>query len=403
VLKGSFHKGSRQNTKSEDGRIFRVNMSIEKTAKEQITDFYVQKKDTELNILVVDDSRVNLTVASSHLARHYMKADTCSNGKEALVAVRSKHYDLVFMDQMMPEMSGLEAASLIRELGISGGAACKWLASVPIIALTANTADDAKEEILAAGMNDFLSKPLDPARFNSILAKYLPADKIIKRASLVNPNELARHETNWSAEQHHLYRELSLIKNLDVKKGLVYLANSVDDYFKVLRQFCRGLDDLNRVITEDIANADWGDYAIRLHAYRGTLAIMGHTTLSDWAKKLESASKNGTDGDIKFCKIETKEFLSSLADFRSELLKTSLFNESKKGKAESVLGTQHKLRELSQACTELKADDAELIVAELQGITLDAELDKKIEEICLLVSSYRFLEAAKRIDALIPS
>jgi signal transduction histidine kinase/ActR/RegA family two-component response regulator len=120
-------------------------------------------------VLVVDDNELNLTVAAGLLRIHGIKADKALSGRQALEMVSTNDYQLIFMDQMMPEMDGLETTANIRAMG-------GRLADLPIIALTANAMAGAKETLLAGGMNDFLTKPIKREELTDILAKWVPAD-----------------------------------------------------------------------------------------------------------------------------------------------------------------------------------------------------------------------------------
>jgi signal transduction histidine kinase/ActR/RegA family two-component response regulator len=117
--------------------------------------------------LVVDDNELNLTVASGLLRIHGIKADQAISGQQALEKVAKNDYQLIFMDQMMPEMDGLETTANIRAMG-------GRLAELPIIALTANAMAGAKETLIAGGMNDFLTKPIQRDELSAILAKWVP-------------------------------------------------------------------------------------------------------------------------------------------------------------------------------------------------------------------------------------
>ncbi|MDR1487509.1 MAG: response regulator [Deltaproteobacteria bacterium] len=117
--------------------------------------------------LVVDDNELNLTVASGLLRLHGIKCDKASSGKKALELLREKKYQLVFMDQMMPEMDGVETTAHIRAMG-------GRMNDIPIIALTANAMSGARETLMAAGMNDFLAKPIQRQELTSILSKWVP-------------------------------------------------------------------------------------------------------------------------------------------------------------------------------------------------------------------------------------
>ncbi len=117
-----------------------------------------------LRVLVAEDNATNQMVAKSMLAKLGHEIDIVPNGREAVAAVQSRPYDVVLMDVQMPEMDGLTAAKLIRELAGP-------VAAIPIIALTANAMVDDCESYLTAGMNDYLSKPMSSLSLAAVLAR----------------------------------------------------------------------------------------------------------------------------------------------------------------------------------------------------------------------------------------
>ena len=123
------------------------------------------------HVLIVDDVMINRTVIKGLLAMYMIQVDMCADGAEAVKAVQEKEYDLVFMDHMMPGMDGVEATTAIRSL------AGDRFQKLPIVALTANAISGAREEFLANGFSDYLSKPIDRKILNTILERWLPAEK----------------------------------------------------------------------------------------------------------------------------------------------------------------------------------------------------------------------------------
>lgn len=116
-----------------------------------------------LRVLVAEDNKINQKVVASYLKKRGHEPDLVDNGLEAVAAVERGDYDVVLMDVQMPELDGLQAARRIRAL-VPG------LCDVPIIALTANAMKGAEEECRAAGMDDYVSKPIDPEILLSKLA-----------------------------------------------------------------------------------------------------------------------------------------------------------------------------------------------------------------------------------------
>lgn len=106
-----------------------------------------------LRILLVEDNLINQKVAQKMLKRLGHDADLAVNGKEAIQALESHPYQIVFMDIQMPEMDGLEATRIIRERWLPAERPC-------IVALTAYTLEYGREMCLSAGMDDYISKPL---------------------------------------------------------------------------------------------------------------------------------------------------------------------------------------------------------------------------------------------------
>ena len=132
-------------------------------------------------ILIVDDTRMNLTVAEGLLKRTDMQIDTASGGEEALQLTLAIPYDLILMDQRMPGMDGIEAMHLIRaqEGGVNR--------QTPIICLTADAVSGAKKRYLAEGFTDYLSKPIDSLALRKKLIAYLPPEKIILLPAQADP------------------------------------------------------------------------------------------------------------------------------------------------------------------------------------------------------------------------
>jgi len=117
------------------------------------------------NILIVEDDEVNLMIAEHTLSKAGYRVSSANNGEQAIRMITEHAFDLILMDIEMPLMDGLEATPVIR--------AISHAREVPIIALTAHTIPEKLAEIREAGMDDYLIKPLELAKFEVIAQKYL--------------------------------------------------------------------------------------------------------------------------------------------------------------------------------------------------------------------------------------
>ena len=119
-------------------------------------------------LLIVEDHRINQQVALLILKDMGFEADIADNGQDALEKLTHKEYSLIFMDVQMPVMNGFEATLAIRKEEAKSGN------HIPIIAMTAHVTEGSKEECLAAGMDDYVSKPVYPELLQEVLAKWMP-------------------------------------------------------------------------------------------------------------------------------------------------------------------------------------------------------------------------------------
>ena len=117
-----------------------------------------------LNILLVEDNLLNQRIVTFSLKRFNHEVVIANNGVEALEQFRSRKFDVILMDIMMPVMDGLEATVKIREIENSLNTEKR----TPIIALTANTMDNDREKCISYGMDEFMAKPFDIEKLNSI-------------------------------------------------------------------------------------------------------------------------------------------------------------------------------------------------------------------------------------------
>jgi CheY-like chemotaxis protein len=142
-------------------------LTTDNTAKELLNMF----AGRTVRILLAEDNITNQHVALGILKKMGVHADAAANGEEAVKAVETLPYDLIFMDVQMPEMDGLEATKQIRNMKKIYGHEDLHL---PIIAMTAHAMQGDRERCLAAGMNDYISKPVSPRAIADVLEKWLP-------------------------------------------------------------------------------------------------------------------------------------------------------------------------------------------------------------------------------------
>ncbi|MDR3012259.1 MAG: response regulator [Chitinispirillales bacterium] len=236
-------------------------------------------------VLVVDDMQINLELTSFMLSPYGVQVDMRESGIEAVEAVKTSRYDLIFMDHMMPEMDGIEAVKLIRE---SGG----HNSHVPIIALSG--AYDLEEKFLQNGFNGFLPKPIDPDTLDAVVVKWIPKEKLSSSA-----------ESAVSADS----KEHINIDGIDTALGLSRMAGSIENYLRTLTIFykdgTRKIDEIGQCLKTDNLHL----YTIHVHALKGAAANIGAMDLSGAAKALEEA---GNKKDRAFIDAHTPRLLTDL-------------------------------------------------------------------------------------------
>ena len=294
---------------------------------------FVRAKDNTVTALLADDTQMNLSVLKGLLNKHNIHVDTAVNGKEALDLFMKNKYDIVLLDHIMPVMDGLETAQQIRALNTEQS-------KVPIIAVSANNAQNVHEIFLNAGMNDFLPKPVDTEMLNTILRTYLKSDTLETMAETQSGSSNAGSAGDAGGTDHadetdsinDIYKKLLTIDGLDAAAGLRNTGSQKSEYVGILQEFCAELDAFAKIIHDDLAKKDWHDYHIRMHGLKGSFATIGQKAMSEMSRRLEWGGKiagGAAAGDSEFtwsteeaekiCHEETAAVLAAYLDLCTKL------------------------------------------------------------------------------------
>lgn len=236
----------------------------------------------EAKILLVDDNATNLKVAAGLMKPYNMKIFTVSSGQEAIDALATKDYDIVFMDHMMPVMDGVEATRIIRDMP------GEYYKNLPIIALTANAVNGAREMFLSMGFNDFLAKPIEVSLLDRVLRSWLPAERLVTTTSTVDDNSKDASRDN-AGNISNISDDL-----IDYNKGLMYAGNNINSYHEVLTVYTESSKKYRQDLIDNYEAKDWAEYTVGAHALKSSSLSIGAVSLSEFAKKVELAGKTGS-------------------------------------------------------------------------------------------------------------
>jgi len=231
----------------------------------------------QLHILVVDDNEINRKLNTILLHQWGVAVDEAADGVAAVEACGRRHYDLILMDVHMPVMDGIEATRRIRTLQEGGKA-------IPVVALTANALSGDRERYLAAGMDDYLEKPLTEETLRKTLEKWLPLTPVCAQS--------AEKKEEWSAEENFPASPHSDLPIIDAELGMERAGGSRKSWLASLRMqlaelpFC--LDAFQAAYTA----ADLEKIEALAHRLRGGALYCGVSALEIAALRLEVACRN---------------------------------------------------------------------------------------------------------------
>jgi len=254
----------------------------------------------DAKVLLVDDINTNLKVGKGLLKQYEVHVDLCTGGKEAIEAVVSGDYDLVLMDHMMPGINGVDATRHIR--GFAAAGMGEKYAKVPIIALTANAIVGVKEMFLQNGFNDFLSKPIETAKLNSILVKWIPKEK----QKHIAPDGTPEEEASATIE----------IENVDTARGISLSGGTISYYIDTLKVFHEDAIKKAEELTNCLNSNNMSLYTIYIHALKSACSNVGAVKFSEEAQLLEAA---GVKQDRNFIAKQHDSFINSLKKLLADI------------------------------------------------------------------------------------
>ena len=347
-------------------------------------------------ILVVDDNGTNLLIAKGLLEPYKLVIDTACSGDEAIDMVQMNEYALIFMDHMMPEKDGVETTEEIRQLDI------EYCKTVPIVALTANAVYGARKELIAAGFDDYVAKPIDVKMLEDVLRKYLG-----------DPNECCtsgydEHEDETCEATLEEYKETERptpveIKGINTEYAIEKMGISQKAYIDILKTYHSDLDAAISRIVSAKHNGDIKSFVIDVHSVKSSSAGVGALELSDFAKELEFAGKEERfeyiDSNLDAFVEKSKDIICALDDF--------FINEEEKNSDEnvneneiSVLDKQW-LCDVSTACEDMDSYKANELLQVIKGKKYCEAEKKLVKQIERYIEQYDYDEVVALLQEVI--
>ncbi len=341
-------------------------------------------------VLVVDDNGVNLKVAAGIFKQYKINIDVARSGEECLNKMALTRYDIVFMDMVMPDLSGADTLVRIRENDSDN------YKNVPVIALTANTGGNIRDEIIALGFEEYLSKPIKQKYLTRILIEFLP--KGVFR--VVNSEE----KTSDNVQNDLITRK----NELDVSKGLANIGFNEESYCAILNTYYSEGMKMIDTLGDILEAGDISLFTTDVHGIKSSSASIGALTVSLMFKELEFAGKeNSTDVIGEKFDDYMKAFSKILDDVKDYLIKKERFNYTEE--SDSIDLDNEELESLSQddiisfkqSIDRMNLKECDAFMEKISGRNFGKEINGSLSKIRKAYESFDFHTVKEEINEMI--
>jgi len=270
------------------------------------------EKQFKGDILLVEDNELNREFAIAMLNSRGLNVDIACDGIEALAKVKDNIYDLVLMDIQMPKMDGLEATKNIRKMDGN------YYKELPIIALSANALLGDKEKSISAGMNNHITKPVEPEQLFDMFNQYLKSND--DRLKVDIDQEV---EENFSKLNRDIF---------EVEKVLNRLNGSKKTYLKILKQFKDHYNNIFKNIEQLISSNSLVEAEAKVHEIKGISGNIGASELFDKLSVIDTTLKKSqipTKQLLDDTKISLDKVLNNISQLEDTTIESQNFNKQK--------------------------------------------------------------------------
>lgn len=346
----------------------------------------------DARILVVDDVEVNLKVIVNLLKKTRLRVDTAGSGAKALEMVVETPYDIIFLDHMMPEMSGIETYGRIKEMETKNK-------NTPVIMLTANAISGVREQYLSLGFVDYLSKPVQSGRLEQMIMKYLPKDKFY----MVTREEQEGEQAGQESEETALAKRL--MPDLDAGTAMKTLGGA-ESYCNILQIYYNEGSKKTDTLKEALAAGNLERYVIEVHGLKSSSANIGANALSGLAKQHEEAGKAANMEFIEGQKTALFEsYQKVLSQIHAYLQEKGVGEPEVKTETERLPIEEDALRtQIQTALSQLqdfKSKEAAKTVEELLQYSLPEKTREMLEHVKKLLAVYEDDAAEEALEAFL--
>ena len=348
---------------------------------EQMSHYKENLHAPKAHLLFVDDTAMNLDVIKGLLKNTGIKIDTVLSGKQALEAVKNNVYDILFIDHRMPEMDGIETLHAMKKMQDNKSA------GKPCIALTANAISGVKKMYLNEGFDNYLSKPVNPAKLEEMIKNYLPSEYLEDSPDFENQNANITKAENQLSDA--FIQKLRNIKEIDVDAALRNCGSS-ELLFSTIEQYHSSINQKALELQNYFEAEDWHNYEIKVHALKSTSRLIGAIELSNLAEHLE---KSADQNDIDEIQLKHKELINTFID-NLRILEPVLKNKSDDSLKPDISKEQLKerIKLMIEYAEAFDIDGLDNIVKELTNFKLPLDFSQKFVKISQYVQNVDFKE-----------